>query len=67
MKASARHHEITATEAADRLGLKADTVRKLVQRGLLTPSRKVGQAYLFTVTEIERYSRERSRPGSYPR
>ena len=62
-----RHSEITAAQAADRLGLKADTVRKLVQRGLLTPSRKVGQAYLFSVAEIDRYNRERSRPGSYTR
>lgn len=59
--------ELTAVQAAARLDLQPDTVRKLVQRGLITPSRKVGQAYLFSVAEIDRYNRERSRPGSYPR
>jgi excisionase family DNA binding protein len=55
--------ELTAAEVAVILKLKPDTVRKHVQRGLLRPSRKVGQAYLFTSSEVRRFQKDRKKPG----
>lgn len=54
----------TTPDAAEFLGLQANTVRKLVQRELLTPFQKIGQSYLFVESELKRYREEKSPPGN---
>lgn len=51
-------------EAAKFMGLSPETVCKLVQRDLLSPSQLVGQAYLFEEPELKRYLRDRNPPGN---
>lgn len=55
----------TTTEAADFLKLSEHTVRKYVQRGLLTPARSIGNAYIFLESELRRY-RKNKRPRGNP-
>lgn len=54
----------TSPEIAKALGLKVDTVRQYVRRGVLKPLRKIGQTYLFTDSERERYEQERQPAGN---
>ena len=54
----------TSIEAAFRLGLKPDTVRKLVQRNLLHPHKTIGRSYLFRQSELDRYSKEKNPQGN---
>ena len=54
---------LTLTEAADRLGLAASTLRHQVQAGRLR-ARLIGKTYVVTEREVERYRRERlGKPG----
>lgn len=53
---------LTVREASQRLGLRPVTVYSLVQRGVMTPLRP-GLPILLTRGEVERYLRERRRPG----
>ena len=54
----------TTEDAAEYLDLKPDTVRKYVQRGLLTYWKTIGQAYLFTQAELDRFNDNRRGPGN---
>lgn len=54
----------TSLEAALYLGLKNDTVRKHVQRGLLQVHDTIGKAYLFAKSELDRYKKERLPRGN---
>lgn len=58
---------ISANEAARRLGVQSDTVRKYVQRGILTPAAErqgqTGRAYLFDAAAIASYLETRRQPG----
>ena len=58
---------ISANEAARRLNVQADTVRKYVQRGILTPAAskqgRTGRAYLFDAAAIASYLTSRRQPG----
>lgn len=54
---------LTLTEAADRLGLAASTLRHQVQAGRLW-ARLIGKTYVVTEREVERYRREHlGKPG----
>lgn len=54
----------TSAEAADYIGLGIDSVRRYVQRGLITPCElRVGTANLFSKAELDRFLREKRRPG----
>jgi len=50
--------------AAEYLGLSVDTIRKYVQRGILTPQQTIGVAYVFSRSELDRYLRDRRPVGS---
>jgi len=53
--------------AAEYLGVKTDTVRKYVERGLLRPwDGWGGQAHLFLETELKRFQIERRGRGRPP-
>jgi excisionase family DNA binding protein len=45
------------TEAAEYLGLSAESVRKYVQRDRLKPNATIGNAYLFTKQECDRFKK----------
>jgi excisionase family DNA binding protein len=47
---------LTLTEAADRLGVAASTLRHQVQAGRLR-ARLIGKTYVVTPREVERYRR----------
>lgn len=64
MTISTREELFTSAEAALYLGLQPDTVRKLVQRGLLTFNSQIGNSYLFIRSELDRYKKDRSPPGN---
>lgn len=51
-------HWCNQTEAAHRLGVTPETVRRLVSAGVLVADR-VGNELCFDVAEIERYVRRR--------
>lgn len=55
----------TTPDAAKFLKLSEHTVRKYVQRGLLTPSRSIGNAYIFLESELRRYKKNK-RPRGNP-
>lgn len=55
----------TTAEAARYLGLAEDTVRKLVQRDLLTPATNIGVSHVFQESELARYGMSR-RPRGNP-
>lgn len=50
--------------AAAYLGLRPETIRKYVQRGILTPQQTIGVAYVFSRSELDRYLRDRRPVGS---
>ena len=53
----------STAEAAKALGLKETTIRMCVHRGTLAPQ-KIGQALIFSGTEIARYKMEnKGKPG----
>lgn len=66
MSAKVNDTIFTTTEAAKYLGLSLDTVRKYVQRRLITPATTIGRSYLITKTECDRYKRDR-RPQGKPK
>ena len=53
---------MTTSEAAAALGISRQGVSALVRRGLLRALR-LGYQNVFTREEVERYQRERRRPG----
>jgi len=56
---------LTLTEAADRLGLAASTLRHQVQAGRLR-ARLIGKTYVVTERELARYRAESlGRPGRH--
>ena len=55
---------LTREEAAVALGISIPTLDRLVQRGLLRPSRALRRP-LFPVPEIERFLRETSGPVEF--
>lgn len=56
---------LTLAEAAARLGLERDTLRRQVRRGKLR-ARKVGPIWTVSEREVERYARENRRTGIRP-
>lgn len=56
---------LTTTEAASRLGVKPKTVAYYIKRGLLKAV-KFGRDYQITPDELDRFERERRKPG-YPK
>lgn len=55
---------LTTHEAANRLGLTARSVARLIKRGALTATKR-GRDYLIDEAEVDRYQRER-RPVGRP-
>jgi excisionase family DNA binding protein len=55
---------LTVAEAAKRMELSEHTVRAYIERGLIK-ARKLGQMWLITAAECDRYLRER-RPRGNP-
>ena len=45
--------ELSTREVADLLGVCRQTVARMVRRGVLTPTRKVGQSFMFRRDDIE--------------
>ena len=56
--------EYLVREAAELLGLSPDTVRRYSSRGLLRPSRRLGNMLVFSEQEIQRYQVSRRKPGN---
>jgi excisionase family DNA binding protein len=56
----------TLVQAAERLGLSAETLRNQVKKGKLT-AMIYGKTYVVTEEEIERYRREHMGPVGRPR
>lgn len=52
----------TTHEAADRLGLTARSVARLVKRGRIVATKR-GRDYLIDLSEVDRYAAERREPG----
>lgn len=57
-------HHLTIGQAAKRLGLEVDTVRKLEREGKIRAVRTRGGHRRFTEEEIDRYRKNRRRTGS---
>lgn len=55
-------HRCSQSEAAHRLGLTPDALRRLVAAGALEADR-IGSEWCFDVVEIERYARSRRACG----
>jgi excisionase family DNA binding protein len=53
----------TCEQAAKKLKMKADTVRRYIHRGLITAG-LLGDTYLISDAEIERFRTERRGPGN---
>jgi excisionase family DNA binding protein len=53
----------TTPEAAEYLGFAEDTVRRYIYRGLIK-AKKVGQQWLVTKEECNRYLAEKNPPGN---
>lgn len=53
---------LTTHEAADRLGLTARSVARLIKRGVIA-AQKRGRDYLIDEVEVARYERERKPVG----
>lgn len=56
---------ISTAEAATLLGVKQDTVRKWIQRGLIKPAATVGQSYLLSEKVCRAFKRKK-RPHGNP-
>ena len=54
--------DLTTTEAAARLGLSHETVRRYINRGLLRGYKR-GRDWFILQSELERFMRTRRRPG----
>lgn len=55
----------TTTDVAAETGLKPDTIRKFVQRGVIRPQDSmIGNAYIFSESELKRFKRSRRRRGN---
>jgi len=57
---------LTIPQAAARLGVKPDTLRQQVKRGMLSATR-VGSIYLVTASEVARYDVFRKEPRGFAR
>lgn len=53
-----------STAAAEYLGLSRHTIRKYVQRGLITPHLTFGNLYVFDKKELDRYNKEKRPVGN---
>jgi len=56
---------LTIEEAAQRIGMKPDTLRQHCYRRTC-PCRRIGRAVLISEVEIDRWDATRRRPGRYP-
>lgn len=56
---------MTTTEAADRLGLKPETIKDYCRQGTVA-AEKIGPLWWITAREVERFRRER-RPRGRPK
>jgi hypothetical protein len=63
MSTTPKRHIFDSNAAAAYLGLKPDTIRKYVQRGVLWPSGTVGLSYFFEREELDRFQQSRKRSG----
>lgn len=54
---------LTTVQVAGLLNLSPNTIRRYTERGLIARSEKVGSVNLYSRDEVERYKRERRRPG----
>lgn len=63
MSTTPKRHIFDSHAAAVYLGLKPDTIRKYVQRGVLWPSGTVGVAYIFEQAELDRFQASRKSSG----
>ena len=54
---------LTCEQAGQRLKMKADTIRRYVHRGLIRAG-LVGNVYLISDAELERFQGTRRRPGN---
>ena len=52
---------VTLAEAAQRLGIEHDTLRRQIRLGKLK-ARKLGPIWVVSEKEVERYARENRRP-----
>ena len=57
---------LSTEEAAVRLGLAVDTVRRYVYRDLLK-AKTIGRMLFFSPSELERFANERRGPGKPPK
>lgn len=55
---------LTRVEAAKALGLSAATIDRLIQRGLLRPSRATYRP-IYSVKELERFLKDTSNPSEW--
>lgn len=55
---------MSVAEAAAEMDLSVHTVRKYIQRKLITPFATVGNVHVITARECARYNRERNSPGN---
>jgi len=56
--------EYLVRDAAELLGLTPDTVRRYSSRGVLRPTRRLGNMLVFSDAEIQRYQVSRRKPGN---
>lgn len=56
----------TCEQAAERLGMKADTIRRYVHRGLISAG-IVGNVYLIAERDLRFFQQNRRNPGRPPR
>jgi excisionase family DNA binding protein len=55
-------NELTVPQAAALLGLKPRSVRKFIERGMIKGEKR-GRDWFITQDEVDRYNRERRKPG----
>ncbi len=58
--------DLTVPQAAALLGLKPRSVRKFIERGTIKGEKR-GRDWFITQDEVDRYNRQRHKPGPRPR